>query len=138
MLVASYVCGISLLIFGILQVWQHAGGGNKLYLFGAVLTSIGGLCFLLMAMNGNKPFVKEGQSYLKISDKKIVAKLGKHTSKQEVAFDEITKVDIRDKEIVLRLAKGKEVWIDLHKIQNDDKKEAFIEIIKDFNKYIQN
>ena len=131
--VANALSGIGLLIYGITQIFEYLKHEGVLYLSFGIISTIGGLGFLFFAWNGNKPLTKARQYYLKIADQKINFKLGKYASNKEIQFDKISRIDIREEEIILRLKNGKEEWVDMSKIQNKNKKEHLFEIMKNLN-----
>lgn len=131
--IANALSGIGLLIYGITQIFGYFKHEVLLYLSVGVISTIGGLSFLFFVWNGNKPFVKHGQYYLKIANQKIHFKLGKYASKKEIKFNEIRRIDVREERIILRLKNGEEEWVDMSKIQNTNKKEDLFQIMKNWN-----
>lgn len=88
-----------------------------------------GLRFLFFGINGNHPMVKEGQCYLKVSDRKIYSKLGKYAPAREIYIHRIKKVEIADQLITLTLKNGKKALLNVKIIQNDAKRQHFMEFI---------
>lgn len=123
--------GISLSLFGVSQILLFYNQGNKNYLTIGILILLGGLCSFLLALIGNKPLLKEGQYFLRIDNQKVYSKLGKFVTTDEVTFDEIKKIDIREREIIFGLKNGTEVRVDIKKIQNENKRTEFVNIVKD-------
>lgn len=124
--------GIGLLIYGIRQILDYLKQSDALILFVGLISIMGGLSFLLFAINGNKPWMKQGECYFKIKNNHIYLKLGKLSTKRVFNFDEIDRIDISNKEIILTLKNRKEVWIGMNKFQNEIKRKALIEILKNW------
>ena len=131
--IANALGGIGLLIYGITQILEYLKQENILNLSVGLISILGGLGFLVFGMNGSRPLIRPGQYYLRIANQKIYLKLGKYAKRKEAPFDEIDKIDVSEKEIVLKLENGEEVWINMSKIQNESKRNDLLQLMKSWH-----
>lgn len=136
-LITNYVGGICLFLFGLSQILLYANNEKILYLLMAIVSLMGGLAFLIYAFNGSKPIVNTQEYYLRIDSDKINYKFGKQSKSTEIIINQIKQVSIIDQDVQIRLKNGSEEWIQLTKIQNENKrqdlKRYFQELITGLN-----
>jgi len=128
--------GIALLVYGAIQILNFISDRNLLLLVIGIIILMGGFSYLLFAINGNRPILKQGQYFLRIANRKLHAKLGKFASYVEVNFNELKKINITNKEVKLVLLNGTEIWIELNKIQNKNKQKVFVKIMNEWNSFL--
>lgn len=126
------ICGLSLIIFSILQFLKFNNSNNYLVLTIGVITFLGGFLILIFSLNRFKPLIIKGDHYLLIDDNKISIKLGKYRKLNEIYKDEIKQIRLENNKVVLTLTNRKDVWINTLKIQNNDKRQEFVALIKSF------
>jgi len=122
-LITNYIGGICLFLFGLSQILLYDNNEKILYLLMAIASLIGGLAFLIYAFNGSKPIVNTQDYYLKIDADKIYSKFGKQSKSIEIFINQIKQVNIIDQDVHMRLRDGSEKWIQLTKIQNENKRQ---------------
>lgn len=125
--------GGALLLYGTTQIFSYLQkNGSPVFELGiGIIAILGGLSFLLYAMNGYKPIVQRGRKFIKIKQHNIHFKLRKFTDERIISLGDIGRIDFQEGEIVIGLKDNTEIWIGITEIQNKRKREDFIGIMKD-------
>lgn len=124
--------GAALMMYGIIQVFSYLKMEEaELFVLGiGIIAMLGGLSFLLYAMNGYKPMVHRDSKFIKIKQGEIHFKLRKFAKASSLRIDDIRRVNFEAGEIILGLKDNSEIFIGITDIQNETKREEFISTMK--------
>jgi len=102
------------------------------FLLGVMLLIILALTWWVwIAVQGMKPIGKEGNNcFLKIKNGELVFKPNRFASERKIALNRLEKIDLDEKRILIKERGRDELFINLKQIQNPEKREEFIEAIK--------
>jgi len=112
------------------SVFYRDGIGN--FLLGVMLLIIVALTWWVwVAIQGMKPVGKEGKaSFLKIEKGELIFKPFRFASERKIALNRLEKVDFNETRIIFKERGRDELFINFKQIQNQEKREEFIEAIK--------
>ena len=126
------VLGLSIFVNGVVDVYKYYIGDFGNFMFGVGLFLVfTGIALFFAALRGMKPIGKEGKlSFLKIENGELAFKPVRFASVRKILLDRLEKIDVNESRIILKERGKDELYIKLTQIQNSEKKEEFVGLIK--------
>ena len=132
-----YLIGAIMLLGGIIKLVSeiNSEGENafpRVLLY--IVTSLGGLGFLIMANKSKDAHKNTARYSIQINDEKIITKHGNDSKIKEVLLSEISKIDFNSKDIHVYGKNDNKIVVDLALISPEEKKNELRATLKKIGK----